>query len=463
MKKRIAIIAAFMLVAVCCVAMCFGANADTATDSQDKIGTMTVVYLRDGGSGDGSDYANAVSSLEDAYMMLDLSKDCTVVVCDVFTQVLDFSLKTEYTGSVTITSCYGGIDYRTIGATFKAAPVRFICYGATTFKNVNFQGTGSNYFLIGQHNPVTLAEGVEISGNGMTGGNTTKSFVILGGYHGSVDNPPEIDNSDASITVLSGRYLYVVAYARNMIGTYEGKCSIKVGGTADVSVLNGSAAYHDGIYVGDVNVEITGNAHIKNFYGVTQNTNAKSYTFNWKSGTIDNFYWVCPNTASKILYLEGETTLNASAAVKAYENYSVISAEFDKLGDVDADAAYVAPVNPDTQKPGDDILKAPVTTTTPKKPTQSGNNGEGSGNGDENQGPTGPALNGEDQEQSMGIAKKDKNTQSNTATNNNTATTPAEETNNNTLIIVLAAVGGVLVIGAVVAVVIVSSKKKKAE
>lgn len=460
MKKRIAMIAAFMFVVVCSFCMCVSAHADTASDSQSKVGTMTVVYLRDGGTGDGSDYANAVSTLEDAYMMLDLSKDCTIVVCDVYTQVNSrFSIKTPYTGSVTLTSCYGGYDYRTIGAKFEFDPFRFVCWGETVFKNITFHTTGTNMLVVGQHNPVTLAEGVDISGTGMTGGNIAKSFAILGGYQGDQDDPPEIDNKDTNITVMSGKYIYIVAFARQMVGTYEGTAHIKIGGTADVSVLNGSAAYHDGIYVGNVEVEVTDSAHIKNFYGVTQNTNAKSYTFNWKSGTIDNFYWVCPNTAAKTLFVEGDTVLNASAKVKAYENYSTISAQFDKLGDVAEDGAYVVPANPDTQKPGDDILKAPVTTTTPTPPSQGGNTpGEGEGEGEENK-PNASVPGGEDQEQSMGLASKP-NANQNQGSNNSSTNTPApEQKPDNTLLIVLIAGGAVLVI-AIVVVVIVAAKKK---
>ena len=64
MKKRLSLIIAAILCFLCAMAAVMTVSADTA-DSTDKIGTMTVVYLRDNGTGDGSDYANAVSTLED--------------------------------------------------------------------------------------------------------------------------------------------------------------------------------------------------------------------------------------------------------------------------------------------------------------------------------------------------------------------------------------------------------------
>ena len=371
MKKRIALLISVVLAVACAaVIMCFSVGADEIPDSSDKIGTMTVVYLRDGGTGDGHDYANAVGTLEDAYMMLDLSKDCTIVVCDVYTQISPrFTIGTPYTGSVTVTSCYGGYDYRKIGAKFEFDPFRYVCWGATTFRNIDFECSSTNMLVVGQHNPVTVAEGVTMKGTGMTGGSIAKSFCILGGYQNNQDDPPAQSDKDTNITVLSGEFIYIVPFSREVDGcSYTGTAHIKIGGTAKVSVLHGSVAYPNGSVVGDVEVEITGNSSIKNFYGVTQDTTANSYTFNWKSGTIENFYWICPNTASKQLIVEGKTKLNASPSVKAQDNYTTISGEFDLLGNVEEDGKYVVPTNPDTKTPGDDILKAPVNSKTPLPP-----------------------------------------------------------------------------------------------
>ena len=379
MNKKIAIFVSALLCVLLAAMMCVSVSADTpAQDSSDKVGKMTVVYLRDNGTGDGSDYANAVGTLEDAYMMLDLSKDCTIVVCDVFTQInATFSIGKEnaYTGSVTITSCYGGYDYRTIGAKFEFDPFRFLCWGETKFEYIEFHTPGTNMLVVGQHNPVTVGEGVKISGDSMTGGSVAKAFCIVGGYQKQRNEsdpavPPMEDNRDTNITVMSGEFIYIVPFSRDLGGnSYEGTAHVKIGGNAIVSVLHGSAIGSN-TYVGDVEIEITDNAHIKNFYGSTHvGVNAKSITLNWKSGTIDKFEWLCSYSTNPELVVDGNRTLNASDDVKAAAEYVKIAALFDVIGSVAKDAAYVPAQNPNAQKPGDDILKAPVTTTTPTPPT----------------------------------------------------------------------------------------------
>ncbi|MBQ6614078.1 MAG: hypothetical protein IIX18_02030, partial [Clostridia bacterium] len=47
-------------------------------------GDKTVVYIKDGGDGDGSSASGAFNTLTKCYDALDLSKDCTIVVCGRF-------------------------------------------------------------------------------------------------------------------------------------------------------------------------------------------------------------------------------------------------------------------------------------------------------------------------------------------------------------------------------------------
>ena len=439
-------------------------SADEAQDSSDKVGTMTVVYLRDNGTGDGSDYANAVGTLEDAYMMLDLSKDCTIVVCDVFTQINStFSIGKEnaYTGSVTITSCYGGYDYRTIGAKFEFDPFRFLCWGATTFEYINFHTPGTNMLVVGQHNPVKLGHEVSISGDQMTGGSVAKSFCILGGYQKQRNEqdpavPSMEDNRDTNITVLSGQYLYLVPFSRQVGGnTYMGTAHVKIGGTADVSVLHGSAIGSN-TEIGDVEIELTDKASISSFYGCTETgIMAKSFTFIWKSGEIKTrFQWECEfSTAADITY-SGSTTIKASADIKADASYTTIATLFDNVAAVDKDAAYTAPANPNSAKPGDDILKAPTTTVTPTPPAVT----DPEDTTPETSGSEKPA-------ESKPVTEKETKPVFTRAPRDEETTTPGgaqsdAEGGNGMLIGIIAAVAGVAV--AVVVVVIVVTKKKKA-
>ncbi len=349
MKKRIALIISVLALVVCAAALfSFTASAD-----EDL---KTVVYLRDGGAGDGSSYENAVGYLEDAYAMLDLSKDCTIVICDVFTQEWAFSYGTPYTGSVTFTSCYGGYDYRTIGAQYAYSPCRFVCWGETTFKNVTFHNNGTNILVIGQHNPVTVAEGVVMEGSSeMNGTSIAKSFCILGGYQNGQDEPPTESDKDTNVTVMSGSKIVIVPFSRSVDGVYTGTAHIKIGGNAQVGVLHGTCAYPNGIRLGKVEIELTDNASINNFYGTSKESNLESFTLNWKSGTINSFTWNNPYDA-EANFVCSDKNLNASATVKAYENYSQIAGLFDKISNVNEDPAYSVPANPDTKTPTADML-----------------------------------------------------------------------------------------------------------
>ena len=69
MKKRIII---SLVVAALAIILSVSAFA---------AGNKTVVYLKDDGAGDGSSASSPVGTLADAYGALDLSKDCTIVVC----------------------------------------------------------------------------------------------------------------------------------------------------------------------------------------------------------------------------------------------------------------------------------------------------------------------------------------------------------------------------------------------
>ena len=294
-----------------------------------------VAFVKDGGTGDGSDPDRAASTLADAFAKLDLSKDVTVVICGPFTQSETFAHGTDYSGKVTFTSVFGGVDYReSADAVWQFDSTGFACYGETKFENINFVSLGGYFRLVGQHNPVTLGEGVTVSGDELTGSTIAKSFNILGGYDYNFGWAKTSSSADTNVTVLSGQYLYIIPYSHNVSGTYTGTANITVGGTADVGVLSGSCVYRDGVTVGDVNVTIKDSAAVSKFYGCVQNTTAASYTFTWSGGTIGDFYWVSPTTSSKTLTVTGSKTLVVDGNV----DYLSIESNFDT---VDAQVVFV--------------------------------------------------------------------------------------------------------------------------
>ncbi len=298
---------------------------------KDRLTNQTVVFVKDGGNGNGSSADKALSNLTDAFAALDLTKDCTVVICGPFTQQGTFNVEKSYTGSVKYTSVYGGTDYRTSGASYNFSAVRFVCNGATTFENINFKASGNYFLVVGNFNPVTLGEGVKVDAPNMTGASVAKSFAIIGGYQDNVNDPFIEDNRDTSITVLSGSKIYIVAFTREMLGDFRGTANIKIGGNAEVVTINCTSAYPDGIRVGNLKLEISDNAKVSTVYGCTQVTKADSFEFIWKGGSIGKLEWNCAATPDAYLTVMNGKVLRASDAVKANANYGIISANFDKV------------------------------------------------------------------------------------------------------------------------------------
>ncbi len=298
---------------------------------------VSVVYLKDDGAGDGTTAANAVGTLDAAYSVLDLSKDCTIVVCGEFNVPFkNFAYEGAYSGSVTFTSVYGGVDYRTSGAKYVFAPYCFACPCATKFENINLvsgnpDGSNGGVVFVAQHNDFTLGNGVSITGGkNLTGGKIAQSFTIIGGYYKTVGAPKAEDDRATNITVLSGDKIYIVGANRNIKGTY-GDVNITVGGTASVATLNPTSTGVDGSSLGNIKVVLKDNAAVTNFYGSTQTMNAESLTFDWLSGTIEKFFWDCPYMSPVGVVTIDNTLLRASEKTEKRSNFVDIASQFDDV------------------------------------------------------------------------------------------------------------------------------------
>ena len=326
MKKHLFFTLTLLLLAAWMLSVPFYAETDDGN---------TVVYLADGGSGDGSSAESPVGSLTAAYNALDLSKDCTVVICGKFTQEkgVNFTRKAAYTGSVTLTSVYGGTDYRkTNNAVYEFNNNRFFLYGETTFENMHFNTTSGTFLLVvAQHNKVTVGEGVTITGDKLNGGAVANSFSILGGYQ---DEPNTAENNrDTDITVLSGSKIYVVAFARGSKGasTYNGTAHIRIGGEANVSRLHLTGVDRNNVKYGKTMVEITDKAKIGAIYGATQQVTADAFELTWRSGTIGAYEPVCSATPKASIDFANGTTLHAAAAVRTASNFDAIAEQFNNV------------------------------------------------------------------------------------------------------------------------------------
>ena len=328
MKKHLFFTLTLLLLAAWMLSVPFYAETDDGN---------TVVYLANGGSGDGTSADSPVGSLPDAYAALDLTKDCTVVICGEFTQTANFAYGKDYTGSVTLTSVYGGTDYRKSGAVYEFKPGRFYLWGETTFENMNFKALGTNLLVVAQHNKITVGEGVTMTGDKMTGGTVATSFAIIGGYQD--EKSTAANTLDTDITVLSGSKIYIVAFARGSSKdtgggpkTYTGTANIKIGGNASVARLHLTGVDRNNVTYGTTKVELTGDAEVRYIYGTTQTVTANAFDLTWRSGKITFEYQpVCSATPKASITFANGTTLHAAAAVRTASNFSAVAEQFNNV------------------------------------------------------------------------------------------------------------------------------------
>ena len=128
-----------------------------------------VVYVKDGGTGNGASPTTPLGSLEAAFTKLGTAGGTIVLVgkCTLAANItFDGGKKigfqsAPHTGLVTITSTYSGVDYaQTSGAQlYFAGAIHYRLNGPTTFKNLNFDFEGKNNIMAARFNPLTFDEG----------------------------------------------------------------------------------------------------------------------------------------------------------------------------------------------------------------------------------------------------------------------------------------------------------------
>ena len=295
-----------------------------------------VVFVKDGGSGDGTSPHSAKATLEEAYSALDLSKNCTVVICGPYTQSAYFDISKEYEGCVTITSVYGGVDYRvTADAEYiVSANPRFLLYGSTRFDDINVRLNVAYWLFIAQCNELYIGEGFEASLTASTDGSTfAKALGILGGFQNgagtAADNLNCTDNTD--ITVLSGDNWVISAYNRQVAnGNHSGKATVTVGGDAEVASLYYTSVNKPGVKCGDVEITVKDDATVKSLLASPNNGDAliaSSLTVNWLGGNIETV--LLENVDSNRVTITNGTTLNYTAEASENTQFSTISTAFD--------------------------------------------------------------------------------------------------------------------------------------
>lgn len=229
-----------------CVLLCIG------TFAAEKV-----VYVSDGGSGDGTSATAPLGTLDAAYAALGTDGGTVVVVGKV--TVADHFTEPEHSGIVTVTQVYGGNNYRTGGSYgINIAQNRYILNGPTTFKNVTFRGNTSmqyNHVLfVAQFNDIVMDEGVECVNYGDFSV-VAHGASILGGVQTGADKYNTVPTDrDSHITIKSGEFI-ICGFSRQVKKDFEGMAHITISGGTIHNIYPGNGQYGT---AGDVDLDITG-------------------------------------------------------------------------------------------------------------------------------------------------------------------------------------------------------------
>ncbi len=346
MKRSLTIIICVILL---CPLFCFDVGA----------GDARVVFLRDGGKGDGSSYSKAVGTLAEAYNALDLSKDCVIVVCGDFNQTTHFSYGKPYSGSVRFTSVYNGVDYsKKYGAEYISVACRFVMWGETVFDDIDLKLTGNYFFIIANCYPITLTENFNpVYTKTITGNAVDSGVSILGGFQNGQDMHDYACYEDININVYGGKNICILAFNRAFQHAYHfGTANITIGGKAQVGTVFFTSVDADNVISGNVKITVKDSAQINYIKpGSRNNLDLNSIIVSWEGGKVGSFIPAQEKTIDGLLVkntdiLEG-TLLRYSDAAKKSSAFKSVSEQFDKtvvIGSADDNFVPVTEERPES-------------------------------------------------------------------------------------------------------------------
>ncbi|MBQ2117988.1 MAG: hypothetical protein II192_02910 [Clostridia bacterium] len=227
MKKTVSLLISAFLLVTSCTVFALPAAADEA-----------VVYVKDGGTGDGSSASSPLGTFDAALKAL-AATGGTVKVVDAVTPVGNTEAKAEITGyyyaepaheqKITVTSADPANKAQLI---FTSECQWYALSGPTVFENLKMVNATEAYArILARGNHITMGEGLEMySGEALQTAldvfdSTMKGFTL----HGITNVGAEYDGmaaADTKITIKSGVYFLVQAYSRKLAepGVHTGNC-----------------------------------------------------------------------------------------------------------------------------------------------------------------------------------------------------------------------------------------------
>lgn len=288
-----------------------------------------VVYVKTGGktSGKGDTPENAVNSLAKAVGLL-RDGGGTIVISGAYSLEYEMYLP-HHTGNITITSVYGGHDYRTSGAKLGIAKKLYF-YGDYKIENINMVSEVENSFITCNYNNVIFGD--NIASTLKTGIKTYP--LILVGHNVALGGAFEEDltlHGECSVTVNSGIWSYIRGGNRRDTPTYPNfgsdkdavlNITINGGEFANSGGSNFTAGTGMGGFDGTLNFTINGGTFAGNVYAVGRSGGNTSKTAAEMTGTVNmvvnggSFAGGIKATQDTTTKVTGEVNLTIKAALK---------------------------------------------------------------------------------------------------------------------------------------------------
>ena len=231
-----------------------GAAAALFTVSADKV-----YYLSDSGKGNGTSFSAAGNSMVEAYKTL--AGGGTLVVCGTYT-IKDAFINQYNTGKITITSVYGGVDYRATNDAKLVFKANFYCGGETEFNNISLLNQKSYGGIYANINKLVIGAGVECS---YAASVTTTYPSIQGGTNLDIELTEAEKQQTSDVTISSGTWQRVRGgSATGGHNSFNVRMTINGGEFREKLVLV-SANSH----IGSADVTINGGTFLGGIYGST--------------------------------------------------------------------------------------------------------------------------------------------------------------------------------------------------
>ena len=213
----------------------------------------TVIYLADGGTGDGSTASSPLGSIADAYAVLG-EGDTTIVICGKYT-VTEAFVSPAHAGKVTITSVYGGVDYRNTKSAQLVLGANYYCGGETHFDKIKIVGSIDYAGVFANYKKMTIGSVT----TGYTGDATTYPCIVGGSYYSVNNGSGEVvinsgtwsrvrlgnsgsgapKNTDLSLTINGGEYVELIYLTGGKAHTGDFNLTIN-GGTVKMGIVGAS-------------------------------------------------------------------------------------------------------------------------------------------------------------------------------------------------------------------------------